>query len=91
MAGFACLLGRNMRGRHGSGRDALATAGMATRALGRRSLENALDVARFAPHIPVSPAQLEACLRMIETGSTGPRSEGRLGNHACYAEQQNGP
>lgn len=39
----------------------------------------------------MSPTQLKACLRMIETGSTWPRSEGRLGNHACYAEQQNGP
>lgn len=91
MTGFTCLLGGDMRGRHDGSRDALAAAGMATRTLGGRPLENALDVTRFAPHVSVGATQLKACLRMIETSGTRPRGEGRQGSHSCHTEQQNVP
>jgi hypothetical protein len=61
---------------------------MTTRALSRGSLENTLDMTRFATHIAMRTAQLKARSGMVKAFADGAGGKYRRSSHAHHASQQ---
>jgi len=68
MAEGAVAVAGDVIGRFGSCTDAAAD-GVAARTVTRCTLEDAIDVAVFAGHVPVRVAQLEAGRQVVEAGA----------------------